>query len=234
MAKPVLHLCGLPPGAQSLLRNLWATSMVICYPVLLPLPTLPHSRKLQVSSGKLARFADGSAVVQSGGTAEMVTAVSKIKPSPSQFMPLVVDYRQKAAVEVGYFYDTQVLCNLLAVDDINELDVLAINGASVALSLSDIPWNGPVGAVRIGMIDGEGVAIGLITKINPEKGEIEDYCLLTDILGIEDYNGDMDFKIAVVVACKDRAEEILIAEKEPENRKDGLRLSQQAAGFHLL
>lgn len=45
----------------------------------------------------------------------------------------------------GYFYDTQVLCNLLAVDGINEPDVLAINGASVALSLSDIPWNGPVG-----------------------------------------------------------------------------------------
>uniref|UniRef100_A0A8C9IAT9 Exoribonuclease phosphorolytic domain-containing protein n=1 Tax=Piliocolobus tephrosceles TaxID=591936 RepID=A0A8C9IAT9_9PRIM len=53
--------------------------------------------KLEISSGKLARFADGSAVVQSGDTAVMVTAVSKTKPSPSQFMPLVVDYRQKAA-----------------------------------------------------------------------------------------------------------------------------------------
>ncbi|EHB08015.1 Polyribonucleotide nucleotidyltransferase 1, mitochondrial [Heterocephalus glaber] len=41
-----------------------------------------------------------------------------------------------------------------------------------------------------------GVAIGLITKINPEKGEIEDYRLLSDILEIEDYNDDMDFKIA--------------------------------------
>ncbi|KAF6105560.1 polyribonucleotide nucleotidyltransferase 1 [Phyllostomus discolor] len=41
-----------------------------------------------------------------------------------------------------------------------------------------------------------GVAIGLVTKNNPDKDEIEDYRLLTDILGIEDYNGDMDFKIA--------------------------------------
>jgi len=48
------------------------------------------SRKLEISSGKLARFADGSAVVQSGDTAVMVTAVSKTKPSLSQFMPLVV------------------------------------------------------------------------------------------------------------------------------------------------
>uniref|UniRef100_A0A8B9XZW2 Polyribonucleotide nucleotidyltransferase 1 n=1 Tax=Bos mutus grunniens TaxID=30521 RepID=A0A8B9XZW2_BOSMU len=120
------------------------------------------SRKLEISSGKLARFADGSAVVQSGDTAVMVTAVSKTKPSPSQFMPLVVDYRQKAAAAgriptnylrreigssdkeiltsrvidrsirplfpAGYFYDTQILCNLLAVDGVNEPDVLAING----------------------------------------------------------------------------------------------------------
>ncbi|GAA6080940.1 polyribonucleotide nucleotidyltransferase 1, mitochondrial, partial [Tachysurus ichikawai] len=42
-----------------------------------------------------------------------------------------------------------------------------------------------------------GVAVGLISKPNPEKlSEIQDYRLLTDILGIEDYNGDMDFKMA--------------------------------------
>uniref|UniRef100_A0A8C8IW50 polyribonucleotide nucleotidyltransferase n=1 Tax=Oncorhynchus tshawytscha TaxID=74940 RepID=A0A8C8IW50_ONCTS len=145
--------------------------------------------KLEISTGKLARFADGSAVVQLGDTTVMVTAVSKTKPSPSQFMPLVVDYRQKAAAAgriptnhlrrelgtteneiltsrlidrairplfpAGYFYDTQVLCNLLAVDGVNDPDVLAINGASAALTLSDIPWNGPIGAVRIGLVDGE-------------------------------------------------------------------------------
>ncbi|KAG8554055.1 hypothetical protein GDO81_003649 [Engystomops pustulosus] len=54
-------------------------------------------RKLEITSGKLARFADGCAVVKLGDTSVMVTAVSKTKPSPSQFMPLVVDYRQKAA-----------------------------------------------------------------------------------------------------------------------------------------
>ncbi|XP_036876337.2 polyribonucleotide nucleotidyltransferase 1, mitochondrial isoform X2 [Manis javanica] len=157
------------------------------------------NRKLEISSGKLARFADGCAVVQSGDTAVMVTAVSKTKPSPSQFMPLVVDYRQKAAAAgriptnylrretgssdkeiltsrvidrsvrplfpAGYFYDTQILCNLLAVDGVNEPDVLAINGASAALSLSDIPWNGPIGAVRVGMIDGECV-------VNPTRKEM--------------------------------------------------------------
>lgn len=146
-------------------------------------------KKLEISTGKFARFADGSAVVQLGDTSVMVTAVSKTKPSPAQFMPLVVDYRQKAAAAgriptnhlrrelgttdneiltsrlidrsirplfpAGYFYDTQVLCNLLAVDGVNDPDVLAINAASAALALSDIPWNGPIGAVRIGLVEGE-------------------------------------------------------------------------------
>lgn len=44
--------------------------------------------------------------------------------------------------------DTQLVCNMLAVDSANLPDVLAINAASAALSLSDIPWNGPIGAVR--------------------------------------------------------------------------------------
>ncbi|XP_033835083.1 polyribonucleotide nucleotidyltransferase 1, mitochondrial [Periophthalmus magnuspinnatus] len=157
------------------------------------------AKKLEISSGRFARFADGSAVVQLGDTSVMVTAVSKVKPSPSQFMPLVVDYRQKAAAagriptnylrrelgttdhEIltsrlidrsirplfppGYFYDTQILCNLLAVDGVNDPDVLAINGASAALALSDIPWHGPIGAVRVGMIDGE-------VLINPTRAEM--------------------------------------------------------------
>uniref|UniRef100_A0A6Q2XZ93 Polyribonucleotide nucleotidyltransferase 1, mitochondrial n=1 Tax=Esox lucius TaxID=8010 RepID=A0A6Q2XZ93_ESOLU len=156
-------------------------------------------KKLEISTGKLARFADGSAVVQLGDTTVMVTAVSKTKPSPSQFMPLVVDYRQKAAAAgriptnhlrrelgsteneiltsrlidrairplfpAGYFYDTQVLCNLLAVDGVNDPDVLAINGASAALALSDIPWNGPIGAVRIGLVNGEFL-------VNPTRKEM--------------------------------------------------------------
>ena len=52
----------------------------------------------------------------------------------------------------GFYNDTQIICNLLAVDGSNDPDVVAINGASACLAISDIPWNGPVGAVRIGLI----------------------------------------------------------------------------------
>jgi len=57
------------------------------------------------------------------------------------------------------------MCNLLAVDGINHPDILSINAASTALALSDIPWNGPVGAVRIGLCDGN-----LVT--NPTRREL--------------------------------------------------------------
>ncbi|KAK1170489.1 polyribonucleotide nucleotidyltransferase 1, mitochondrial-like [Acipenser oxyrinchus oxyrinchus] len=167
-------------------------------------------RKLEISTGKLARFADGSAVVQVGDTSVMVTAVSKTKPTSSQFMPLVVDYRQKAAAAgriptnylrrelgttdneiltsrlidrsirplfpAGYFYDTQVLCNLLAVDGVNDPDVLAINGASAALAVSDIPWNGPIGAVRMGLVDGEFL-------VNPTRKEMSSSTLNLVVVG---------------------------------------------------
>ncbi|XP_031833675.2 polyribonucleotide nucleotidyltransferase 1 [Nomia melanderi] len=54
-----------------------------------------------------------------------------------------------------YRYETQITCNLLAVDGFNDPEVLAINAASAVLSISDIPWNGPIGAVRIGLIDNQ-------------------------------------------------------------------------------
>ena len=58
----------------------------------------------------------------------------------------------------GYFYDTQVISLLLSADGQNDPDILAINGASAALCVSDIPFAGPIGAVRIGRVNGELIA----------------------------------------------------------------------------
>ncbi|MBU6183046.1 MAG: polyribonucleotide nucleotidyltransferase [Verrucomicrobia bacterium] len=54
----------------------------------------------------------------------------------------------------GYLYDTQIISLLLSADGQNDPDILSINGASAALCVSDIPFAGPVGAVRIGRISG--------------------------------------------------------------------------------
>ena len=66
----------------------------------------------------------------------------------------------------GYLYDTQIISILLSADGENDPDILAINGASAALCVSDIPFNGPIGAVRVGRVNGEFVA-------NPTHAERE-------------------------------------------------------------
>jgi polyribonucleotide nucleotidyltransferase len=58
----------------------------------------------------------------------------------------------------GYLYDTQIISILLSADGQNDPDILAINGASAALAVSDIPFAGPIGAVRVGRVDGQFVA----------------------------------------------------------------------------
>ena len=58
----------------------------------------------------------------------------------------------------GYLYDTQIITVMLSADGENDPDMLSINGASAALMVSDIPFAGPVGAVRIGRVDGHFVA----------------------------------------------------------------------------
>src|SRR5438309_7049070 len=58
----------------------------------------------------------------------------------------------------GYSYDTQIISILLSADGQNDPDMLAINGASAALCVSDIPFAGPIGAVRVGRVNGQFVA----------------------------------------------------------------------------
>lgn len=58
----------------------------------------------------------------------------------------------------GYLYDTQIISILLSADGQNDPDILAINGASAALSVSDIPFAGPIGAVRVGRVKGQFIA----------------------------------------------------------------------------
>src|ERR1700744_2666076 len=55
----------------------------------------------------------------------------------------------------GYLFDTQIIAVLLSADGENDPDMLSINGASAALMVSDIPFAGPVAAVRVGRVNGQ-------------------------------------------------------------------------------
>jgi polyribonucleotide nucleotidyltransferase len=71
--------------------------------------------------------------------------------------------------------DVQVILYSFSVDGENPIDILSINAASAALMISDAPWGGPVGAVRVGRLDGQFV-------INPSSAELE--------------NSDLDLRLA--------------------------------------
>ena len=79
----------------------------------------------------------------------------------------------------GYFYDTQVISLLLSADGENEPDILSINGASAACVVSDLPFAEPVGAVRVGRVDGQFV-------INPTNSQRENSQLDLVFAGTKD------------------------------------------------
>src|ERR1043165_2129280 len=81
--------------------------------------------------------------------------------------------------EDGMRNEVQVIMFSLSSDGVNPLDILAINAASAAIMISDIPWGGPVGAVRVGRVNGEFV-------INPTFAEIDASDLDLRIAGTRD------------------------------------------------
>jgi len=168
--------------------------------VSVPLGALP----LEIQIGKLAKQADGAAVVRYGDTVVLATAVFAKEPKEAvDFFPLTVDYREStyAAGRIpggwfkregrptekeiltcrlidrpmrplfpkGFNHETQLIAFVLSADGQNDPDILALNGASAALTCSLIPFYTPVGAVRVGRIDGK----FLLNPTNAERDRSE-------------------------------------------------------------
>src|SRR5262249_6948378 len=76
----------------------------------------------------------------------------------------------------GFKCETQVIAFVLSADTENDPDVCAINGASAALTISDIPFHGPIGAVRVGLVNGQFI-------INPTYSEMRDSLLNIMVVG---------------------------------------------------
>jgi polyribonucleotide nucleotidyltransferase len=55
----------------------------------------------------------------------------------------------------GYYYDTQIIASVMSLGDESASDLMGMIASSAAVSISDIPFNGPIGAVRVGYIDGK-------------------------------------------------------------------------------
>jgi len=157
-------------------------------------------RPLVIETGKLAKQAAGSVLVQFGET--VVLAAVTVSPNVTHlpFFPLTVEYREKqyAAGKIpggflkregrpsddeilcariidrsirplfpeGFRHEVQVFVTVLSTDQENESDVLGVLAASAALSISNIPWNGPIAAARVGKVDGNWI-------LNPTFQQLE-------------------------------------------------------------
>ncbi len=71
----------------------------------------------------------------------------------------------------GYRKDTQIIATVMSADKVNPTDMLALTGASAALAISDIPWDGPICGIRVARVDGELVAYPTFEQ--SEKADID-------------------------------------------------------------
>jgi len=97
----------------------------------------------------------------------------------------------------GFKCETQVIAFVLSADASNDPDVLGINGASCALTLSDIPFLGPIGAVRVGQFNGQFV-------INPTYDEMRESTLNIMVVGT------LDGIVMIESGAKEVSEEVVV------------------------
>ncbi|MCE9518431.1 MAG: polyribonucleotide nucleotidyltransferase, partial [Verrucomicrobia bacterium] len=116
----------------------------------------------------------------------------------------------------GYLFDTQIVALLMSADGENDSDILAINGASAALCVSDIPFAGPVGAVRLGRVNGQFVVNP--THAQRDKSDLDLVYVgnKTDVIMIEGAAKEMpeaDF-IAALAFAQEQVKILVIAQEE--------------------
>ena len=102
------------------------------------------------------------------------------KPTEKEILTCrLIDRPIRPMFEEGYYTDTQVITTVFSYDGVHQTEPLAICGASAALTLSDIPFIKPIGAVRVGMIEDRFI-------INPTLEEMETSVLDLILAGTED------------------------------------------------
>lgn len=118
----------------------------------------------QYSAGKIP----GGFIKREGRPTDKATLTARLMDRPLR--PLFPE---------GYRNDVQVIATVLSMDEDYPADILAMIGSSVALSISDIPFQGPTGAVNIGYINDEFV-------INPRRNELEESTLDLTVAGTKE------------------------------------------------
>jgi polyribonucleotide nucleotidyltransferase len=183
------------------------------------------AQTLSLSTGKLAKQANGAVVVRYGDTVILAAATSGPGREGIDFFPLTVDYREKlyaAGKFPGGFIkregaprskeiltarlvdrpvrplfpdwyrdEVQVLLGTLSADRQNDPDILSMIGGSAALYVSDIPFLGPTGSIRIGRIKGQFVVMPTVHELGESDLDLVIACNDKSVLMIEGFGDEI-------------------------------------------
>ncbi|KAI5604762.1 hypothetical protein BDE02_01G309400 [Populus trichocarpa] len=139
----------------------------------------------------------------------------------------LIDRPIRPLFPAGFYHEVQVMASVLSSDGRRDPDVMAANATSAALMLSDIPWGGPIGVIRIGRICGQFV-------VNPTMDELslsdlnlvyactKDKTLMIDVQagGIAEKDLEAGLRLAHPEAVKYLEPQIRLAAKAGKHKKD--------------
>lgn len=183
-------------------------------------------RKLSITTGEVAKQADGCVIVQYGETVALVAVQSGTPRAGIDFFPLTCDYRERMAAagkfpggflkregrpttrEIltsrlidrpirplfpkGYNDEVQVMANVLAFDQENDPDILAMLGASAALCIAPVPFQGPIAAVRVGQVDGKLILLPTQEQLDQSTLDLIVSGSKDSVLMIEGFSAQME------------------------------------------
>jgi len=103
----------------------------------------------------------GSFFRRERGTTERETLICRL-----------IDRPMRPLFPKGYMFETQLMPTVISADMVNDPDTLSMVAASAAVAISDIPFNGPIAAVRVGRVDGKFIANPTLEQISQSDVEI--------------------------------------------------------------
>ncbi len=127
-------------------------------------PLTVHYREMYFASGKIP----GGFFKREGRPSEKEVLTSRLIDRPIR--PLFPE---------GFFNEVQVICTVISYDGVNDSDIVAMVGASAALAVSGVPFQGPIAGIRVGMKDGEFV-------FNPDVTDVAELDLDLVVAGTKD------------------------------------------------
>ncbi len=136
----------------------------------------------------------------------------------------LIDRPLRPAFADGFRSETQVVATILSVDNENAYDIIALNGASAALMVSTIPFQGPIGAVRLALRNGEWTAM-------PTYEELEESVFELVVAGRRNDAGEIDILMVEAGSTEDGLR--LIAGGQPPSDEESVARGLEEAKTYI-